>query len=179
MEPTEEEQKNLNSVIRILGCFTELCGRTLAWLSFAMMILTVIVVLMRYLFQSGNLIMLQEGVIYLHACAFMLGAAWTLKREGHVRVDVRYRNMSERAKAWVDSLGTLLFLLPVSVFLLWVSMDFVGRAWEIREVSAEPGGIPGVFLLKSLIPLMAGLMIIQGVYELLKNAFVLMRSDES
>ena len=169
----------MTGLVRLIDRFTEACGRVLAWFSFAMMLLTCAVVVLRYVLQGGNQVLLQESVIYLHACAFMLGAAWTLKRNGHVRVDIFYRTASVRVRAWIDSLGVLLFLMPMSVFLFWISIDYVGRSWSIHEVSPEPGGIPAVYLLKSLIPAMAALMILQGMAELLRNALTLSRDGES
>lgn len=163
----------ISTTIKCIDRLTDRIGNAIAWLSFAMMLITCTVVTLRYLVQSGNLILFQETVIYLHATAFMLGAAWTLKRNGHVRVDVIYRKLGPRSRAWIDSLGTLLFLLPIAVFLLLVSLEYVDRSWSIRETSAEPGGIPAVFLLKSLIPLMALLMIVQGIAELLRSTLLL------
>ncbi len=172
-----EPDSAVSRLIFLIDGLTERLGNAIAWLSFAMMLITFGIVALRYVIQSGNLVFFQESVIYLHATAFMLGAAWTLKRNGHVRVDVIYRKLDARAKSWIDSLGTLLFLLPVAVFLLLVSIEYVDRSWSIRETSAEPGGIPAVFLLKSLIPLMAILMILQAIAELLRNLLTLMEAE--
>src|SRR5690606_22659805 len=108
------------------------------------------VVILRYGFATGS-IAAQEAITYLHALVFMLGAAYTLKREGHVRVDVFYRRLGDRARAWVDLLGTVLLLLPTFVFILVISWTFVANAWVRMEGSAEAGGLPLVFLLKSAI----------------------------
>ncbi|TQV82742.1 TRAP transporter small permease subunit [Exilibacterium tricleocarpae] len=139
-----------------------------------MMIITCIVVTMRYGFGLGS-IALQESVTYLHACVFLLGAAFTLKRDGHVRVDIFYRRFSARGRAWVDSLGTLVFLLPVCGFLLAASWDFVATSWAIREVSPDPGGIPAVFVLKTLLPLAAVTLALQGLAEIARNLLLLMK----
>lgn len=147
---------------------TERSGRLLAWFSLGMMVITVLVVILRYLFNLGW-IALQESILYLHACAFMLGAAWTLKHDGHVRVDIFYRRLSVRGKAWVDLLGTLLLLLPVCVFIFAISFDYVWASWQLLERSQEAGGLPGVFLLKSLILLQPALLILQGVAEICRN----------
>ena len=145
-----------------LDAINEWVGRTVAWLTLAMVIVTFAVVLLRYLFNIGWIAM-QESITYMHALVFMLGAAYTLKHEGHVRVDIFYRKFSARTRAWVDLLGTLLLLLPVCIFIFWVSWDYVASAWQILESSRETGGLPAVFLLKSVIPLMAGLLILQGL----------------
>lgn len=160
--------------LELIDSFTEGLGRALAWLIPLMMIITALVVVMRYGFQQGATA-LQESVTYLHGLVFMLGAAYTLRHDGHVRVDILYRNFSVRQRAWVDSLGTLIFLFPLCGLILLTSWEFAGKAWAIREVSVEPGGLPAVFLLKTLIPLMAVNLALQGVAELMRNARLLMR----
>ena len=160
-----------------LSSLTEIVGRIISWLLVVMMALTCLVVVMRYLFQSGNIIFLQESVSYLHAATFMLGAGWTLKRGGHVRVDIFYRRFSNKTRAWIDSLGTLIFLLPFCVFLLWTSLEFVGRSWSIREASSDAGGIPLVYILKTFIPAMCFLLVLQGIAELLRNAILICTDD--
>lgn len=146
----------------------EVIGNAVAWLSLALVLVTFSVVVLRYLFQFGS-IALQESILYLHATLFLLGAAWTLRNDGHVRVDIFYRGFSAGRKALVDLLGALLLLLPVCVFLLWVSWDYVAAAWALRESSGETGGLPYVYLLKTLIPLAAALLILQGISQALAS----------
>lgn len=143
-------------------------GRAASWLTLLMVIVTFVVVVMRYVFDAG-FIWVQESVVWMHAVVFMLGAAYTLCDEEHVRVDVFYRGMSARRKAWVDLVGVLLFLLPVCAFLAWKSFDFVTQSWNIRESSREPGGLPYPFipLLKSVLLLMPLAVALQGVSMLL------------
>lgn len=167
----------MKQLISCIEWLNDRIAKVLGWLVFAMVITTCILVALRYLFNAGNLVFLQELIIYLHATTFMLGAAWVLQRDGHVRVDVFYRSSSPRGKAWINSLGTLIFLFPFAFFLLFSSQSFVERSWSLLESSPEPGGIPAVFLLKTLIPLMAGLLILQGVAELLRNAAVLTKEE--
>lgn len=138
-----------------------------------MMLLTCVVVVMRYLFQAGNIIFLQESVVYLHAAIFLLASGWAFKQDGHVRVDVFYRGFDPIAKAWINSLGILIFLLPFCAFLFFASLDFVSLSWQIKETSSEAGGIALVYLLKSLIPAMAVILALQGVAELLRNGLFL------
>jgi|TARA_Y100000310_G_scaffold49418_1_gene45690 TRAP-type mannitol/chloroaromatic compound transport system permease small subunit len=138
-----------------------------------MMLITCLVVFLRYLLNMGS-IALQESVTYLHGMVFLLGIAYTMKQKAHVRVDIIYQKLDPRTKCWMDLLGTLLFLFPVSIFITWVSIEYVQFSWNLLEGSAEPGGLPGVFLLKSLIPLMAVLLFLQGVAELLRNALILL-----
>ncbi len=162
----------LSSIVIAIETFTEACGKVLAWLSLLMMVLLSLVVLLRYGFNIGA-VALQESVTYLHATIFMLGAAYALKHGAHVRVDIFYRQFSPRAKAWVDSLGGIVFLLPICVYIFVFSWDFVLQSWQIREVSTESGGIPAVFLLKTLIPLMAINLGLQCLAEIIRSALIL------
>jgi TRAP-type mannitol/chloroaromatic compound transport system permease small subunit len=140
-------------------------GKFCSWLNLAVVVLIFIIVVFRYVFNVGW-IWLQEGVTYMHAAIFMLGAAWTFALDGHVRVDIFYRDMSKRRKALVNVIGALVFLLPFCLFCLWVSFDYVLASWQLLEGSREAGGMPGVYLLKTLIPLMALLMLLQGLLML-------------
>lgn len=162
---------------RRIDNLTELSGRLLSWLTIAMMILLCLVVILRYGFELGS-VALQESVTYLHATIFLLGSAYTLKHGGHVRVDIFYRNFSPRGKAWINSLGAIVFLLPLSIYILVFSWEFVAQSWHIGEVSSEPGGIPAVFLLKTLIPLMAVSLGLQAIAEILRSISVLINDEE-
>lgn len=159
-------------LLQMLDNFTDMTGRALAWLNIAMVLLMAAVVIMRYLFNVSSIFM-QEGVMYLHATVFLLASAYTLRHNGHVRVDIFYQRLSMRGKAVVDLLGTLFLLMPVVLFIGLSSLDYVSRSWAIMETSPETSGIPAVFLLKSLIPAMALLLIIQGVAEILRNIAIL------
>ena len=130
-------------------------------------------VVLRYGFNIGWIAM-QESVLYLHTTVFMLAMGYTLKHDGHVRVDVFYREFSKRTKAWVDLVGTLVLLVPVCIFIGWVSLDYVASSWELKEASMEAGGLPGVYLLKSLILLMTGTVLLQGIAEALRNLLVIL-----
>ncbi|MBK1703424.1 TRAP transporter small permease subunit [Halochromatium glycolicum] len=147
-------------------------GLLVSWLALAMVLVTFVVVVLRYAFDSGS-IALQESVTYMHAMLFMLGAAFTLQQNGHVRVDILYQRFSRRGRAWVDLLGTLLLLFPVSVFLLVASWDYVAESWAVLEGSREAGGIPGVWALKTLILLMPLLLLVQGLIWVLRNGLFL------
>jgi TRAP-type mannitol/chloroaromatic compound transport system permease small subunit len=151
-------------------------GRLVSWLTLAMVLVTFAVVLLRYGFNLGW-IWLQESVTYLHATVFMLAAAWALQDDGHVRVDVFYRDRSERHKAWVNLAGTGLFLVPLCVFFLASSWEYVLRSWQVMEGSREAGGLPLVFLLKSLILLLPALLLMQSVCQLV-DAFRLLRGRD-
>ena len=159
---------------QFLESFSEFTGSLVAWLTLLMVLVTFIVVVLRYAFDLGWISM-QESVTWMHAAVFMLGAAYTLKRDEHVRVDIFYRRMSPQRRALVDLLGTLMFLLPVAVFLAVASWDYVYTSWVIREGSREAGGLPYPFvsILKSLIPATAGMLILQGIANLIAAVLIL------
>ena len=163
----------MQKLVSAIEQITDWLGALLGWLCLAMMLITCAVVAMRYLFHSGGIIFFQELTAYLHATIFLLASGWALKRHSHVRVDVFYRRFSPTAKAWVNSLGVLLFLLPVCVYLFFASIDFVALSWSIKEASGDSGGIAYVYLLKTLIPTSAVALGIQGLAELVKNALFL------
>ncbi|MCB1874976.1 MAG: TRAP transporter small permease subunit [Chromatiales bacterium] len=150
----------------------EWIGRGVAWLTLLMVLITFAVVVLRYVFSLGWIAM-QESVTYLHTLVFMLGAAYTLKRDGHVRVDIFYRGFGPKGQAAVDLFGAVFLLLPVSVFIAWISLDYVFASWKILEDSRETAGLPGVFLLKTVILLMAALLFLQGIAQVIRSASVL------
>lgn len=153
---------------RAIEAFIDWTGRCVSWLTLGMVLVTFAVVLLRYVFDIGW-IALQESVNYMHALVFLIGAAYTLKHNEHVRVDIFYCRLGERGRAWVDLFGCLLLLLPVTVFIIWTSWAYVLDSWSVYEGSREAGGLPGIFLLKSAILLMAGLLIVQALAMLLKS----------
>jgi len=158
----------MDRVARCIDQLNEWIGRAVAWCTLAMVLVTFAVVVLRYGFGIGS-IALQESITYFHALVFMLGAAYTLKHDAHVRVDVFYHRYSARHRALVDIAGTLLFLFPVSAFLFFTSLDYVAEAWRVQESSREPGGLPWVYLLKTIIPVAAMLLALQGLALLLRS----------
>lgn len=141
-------------------------GRASAWLVLAVVLLQFVLVVARYAFSLGS-IWLSETVIYGHAALIMLAAAWTLGAGGHVRVDVFYAHAPPQRRAMVDLAGGLLLLLPFAMLLVWLSVPYAARSWAILERSQESSGLPLVFALKSLIPLFAVLMALQGVAQVI------------
>lgn len=151
---------------------TAAIGRTVMWCALAMVVLQVGVVLMRYVLGVGS-IWLSEAIVYAHATLFMGAAAWTLQQGGHVRVDIFYAEASPRSRAVVDLLGAMVLLLPFCCVLAWFALPYVGRAWAILERSREASGLPLVFLLKTLIPVFAVLLGLQGIAQAIRAALVL------
>lgn len=140
----------------------ELGGKGVAWLTLLMVLLTFAIVILRYGFNLGW-IWLQESLTYLHVAVFTIAAAWTLQLDGHVRVDIFYANMPVRKRALVNLAGTLIFLLPFCIFLLIIAWPYVANSWKLLESSREAGGLPLVFLLKSLILILPALLLGQAI----------------
>jgi TRAP-type mannitol/chloroaromatic compound transport system permease small subunit len=150
-------------------------GRAAAWLAIVVVLLQFVLVVARYLFGLGS-VWLGETVIYAHAALFMLAAAWTLHAGGHVRVDIFYADASARTKALIELVGALLLLLPFMLVLIWLSVPYAARSWAILEHSQEASGLPIVFVLKTLIPIFAVLMALQGVAQTIHAAAHLSRA---
>lgn len=169
---TSQSPEESNSLDRI----SEVSGQVVSWLTLFMVLLTGIIVVMRYVFDSGH-IWMQESVTWMHGVVFMLGAAYTLRHEDHVRVDIFYRNMSPRRQAIVDLLGVLFFLLPVCGFLAYSAYDFAATSWAIQESSREPGGLPypAISILKSVVVVMPLALGLQGASMALRCIAVLRR----
>lgn len=136
-------------------------SRTVMWLLLAMAFVQFGVVILRYVF-GVNFIFMQESITYMHGAVFLLAAGYALIADGHVRVDIFYREAPARRKALIDFLGTYLFLFPICILLLWTASPYVANSWAVREGSTETSGIQAVFLLKSLVPAFAVLLAMAG-----------------
>ncbi len=155
--------KPLQAFAQLVDRGNERLGRTIAWLALLIVLLQFAVVVLRYVFGLGS-VKMQEGIVYLHATLFMVAAGYTLLHNGHVRCDIFYSTASPRAKAMVDLFGVCVFLLPMCALIGWVAWPYVATAWAVREGSPEGSlGIPGVYLLKSVILLFAALLVLQGL----------------
>jgi TRAP-type mannitol/chloroaromatic compound transport system permease small subunit len=160
------------AVADLIDRFNATIGRAVAWAVLFVVLVQFAVVVLRYAFGIGS-IWLSESILYGNAVMFMLAAAWTLQQGGHVRVDVFYAEASPRRKALIDLVGALLLLLPFMLALIWLSLPYVARSWAILERSRETSGLPAVFLLKTLIPLFAVLLALQGVSQAIRAAELL------
>jgi TRAP-type mannitol/chloroaromatic compound transport system permease small subunit len=164
---------HLKRIATAIDHLNDWIGRGLAWLTLGMVLVTFVVVLLRYVFGLGWTI-LQESVVYMHAFVFMGCAGFALVHNGHVRCDIFYGPASARGKAVVDIIGTLLFLIPVCILIFWVTWPYAMASWAVLEGSPEGRmGIPAVFLLKTLILVFAGLLAVQSVSLLLQSALFL------
>jgi len=170
--------KGVLSAVRLIDQFTEVLGRIIAWLTLVMVCVMFSIVVLRYGFNLGWIAM-QESVLYMHGFIFMLGAGYTLKADGHVRVDIFYHKFSQKKKALVDLLGSIFLLLPVTIFIFFISFDYVSQSWEILEKSSEAGGLPFVYLSKSLLLVLAVTLSLQGLAEIGRSLIVLTSDDDS
>jgi TRAP-type mannitol/chloroaromatic compound transport system permease small subunit len=170
--------RTLKTSLSAVEKFTEVTGRFISWATVTMVILVVLVVITRYFLGLGS-IALQESVTYLHCLVFMMGFAFTLKHDGHVRVDIFYRRFSPRFKAIVNLVGGLLFLIPFCLLIFFTSWDYVLASWVIRETSAENNGLPFIYLLKTLMLLMPATLVLQGIAEIIRSGLVLSGADVS
>jgi len=163
----------LHRIARAIDFTNEWIGRSLAWLTLGMVLVTFVVVLLRYVFGLGWTV-LQESIVYMHALVFMGCAGFALVHNGHVRCDIFYGAASARAKAVIDIIGTFLFLIPMCVLIFWVTWPYAAASWAVLEGSPEGRmGIPAVFLLKTLIVVFAGLLAVQAVALVLHSALFL------
>lgn len=173
--------RQLLSLARGIDTMNEWIGRIIYWLTLVMVLVGVYNASVRYLgsylgrnLSSNAYLELQW---YLFGAVFMLGAAYTLRHNVHVRVDIFYSSLSRKGKAWVDLLGALLFLLPFCAMVLWLSLNWVEFSWKIHEVSSNPGGLPR-YPIKTVIPVAFVLLILQGISQLIKSIAVI-RGDLS
>ena len=162
----------LRQLAELIDDANDWLGRLVSWCAIGMVIMMTVNVLLRYALSTGAPWQ-AELVRYMHGVLFLAGAAYALKHEALVRVDVLYHHFSERRKAWVNIIGTLIFLLPVSISLIYFTYDYVVKSWEIYEGSPEYQGMPGVFLFKSFIWLAGFTLIMQGISLIIHSIRVL------
>jgi len=148
-------------------------GSLVGWMTTLMVLVVFYDTVMRYLFNQGN-VALQELEWHLFSFVFLVGAAYTLKEGGHVRVDIIFLNLSEKTKAWIDFVGVFIFLIPLCIIVILSSKGFVINSWTANEVSPDPGGLPARYILKAMIPLGFFLLIVQGLSEAAKRFMIIM-----
>ncbi len=154
--------KKLAVLVSFIDGFNETIGRMVYWLTLAMVLITFSVVVLRYVFSVGW-VWMQESYVWLHGVVFMVGAGYTLLHNGHVRVDIFYRSGSERYRAVIDLIGSIFLLSPMIVIVLLGSWDYVIKSWVGLEESREAGGLPGLFLLKTVLWVFCVLVALQAV----------------
>jgi TRAP-type mannitol/chloroaromatic compound transport system permease small subunit len=170
MRLSGEEVSVTSRVVAGIDAANRMIGTGIAWLTLGMVLFTFAIVVLRYAFDVGP-IWMQESVTWMHAAVFMLGGAYALQRDEHVRVDIFYRGMTPAGRARIDIAGVLLFLFPLCAFIFYESFDYVAASWSIREGARDAGGLPYpmISLLKSVLLLMPLLVALQGVSLLLTS----------
>lgn len=162
----------LENLVRGIDALNDLVGRAVAWLTLGCVLTCFAVVVLRYGFNVGYPWM-QELYVWQHAIVFLVGAGYTLLHRGHVNVDIVYGRMSPRRKAWLDIIGSLIFLFPWLVVVAWTSGPFVMASWAVKEGSANPSGMPGVYILKAMVWVFVALVFLQGLAHLIRCALLL------
>lgn len=158
----------LSHITRTIDKTNAFIGKTVAYGTLLMALIMFAVVVLRYGFDLGWIAM-QESITYLHAAVFLLASAYTYQQNGHVRVDVFYRRYSPKTKHIIDLLGCLFLMLPVAVYIAITCSPYVVQSWQLWESSREPGGLPFIYVLKSLMLIFAIMMILQAISEIIKH----------
>jgi TRAP-type mannitol/chloroaromatic compound transport system permease small subunit len=167
----------LTNFARAVDALNGAAGRAVAWLTVATVLICAAVVVLRYAFGIG-LIWLQELYVWTHAIVFMLGAGYTLLINGHVRVDIYYARVSPRRKAWLDLIGTVVFLMPWLIVLAAYAIPYIAASWQLGEASSQTGGMPGLYLLKSAILGFCLLVGLQGLAIIARSVVVIAGSSD-
>lgn len=162
----------LEKFVNWIDAMNQFIGRLMGWLTTAMVLIVFYDTVMRYAFHKGN-VALQEMEWHLFSIVFLIGAAYTLKEDGHVRVDILFMNLPEKTKAWIDFLGVFFFLIPFSVMVILSCQGFIANSFAVREISPDPGGLPARYLLKAMIPAGFFLLILQGLSEAGKKLMII------
>lgn len=168
--------QGLQVFIRTVDAMNEWLGRLIAWLTLGCVLVTFGVAVMRYQFSIGRP-WAEELYVWLHAFVFMAGAGYTFIHHGHVRVDIFYGSVSPRRRAWIDLVGTLAFLMPWLLVIAYYCWPFVVASWRVLESSNNPGGMPALFILKSLIYVFVVVVGIQGL-ALMARRILYLAGDE-
>ncbi len=171
-------RRSLNLIANWLTVFNSVIGRVVAWLILYMILMQFVVVIMRYVFSYGS-IQMQESIWYMHGLLFMLGAGYTLVKEGHVRLDVFYREASERTKAWINLIGSLVFLLPFCIVNFEFAWSLVLNSWAVREGSIETTGLPYIYLFKTVILVFSILVVMEGLALAIRSLLTLTERSQS
>ncbi len=155
---------------------SEWTGRIISWLTLFLVLMQFIIVVGHYIFRDGS-IFLQESLLYMHSMIFLGASAYTLRHNGHVRVDVFYSRFREKTRAWINLIGGLFFLLPITILIFWMAWPYVVSSWQSFEGSIESSGIQAVYLLKSMILFFAASLFLQGISLLLHSLLTIIRAE--
>ena len=166
----------MSNLLNYLDQLNKRIGQTAIWLLPLMICLAFAIVVLRYGFNYGRVDM-QEGVVYLHVFILSLCMGYTMRLEGHVRVDVFYNRLQEKTKTKIDLVGNLIFLLPTCAAIVFYSIDYVATSWHLLERSQEAAGLPFIFVLKTMVPVMAALLLWQGMIRIIRQVCLMLGSQ--
>ncbi len=176
----EARMQSLLKLSRGIDGLSQRIGQALSWVALALVALGVINVIGRYLGAQLGMQLSSNALLEAQTQAFdlmfLLGACYLLRRDGHIRIDIIHGRLSPRVQAWIDIVGTTVVLIPFCALLIWLSLGYVGDAWSRLEVSPNPGGLP-LYPIKTVIPLAFGLLLLQGVSELIKRCAIVAGHD--
>jgi len=160
--------KFIQRIVRLIDGLNTKVGHAISWLSTILVLVVCYDVFTRYFLRKSS-VGVQELEWHIFAVLFLIAAAYTLKLDGHVRVDVIYTLLSPRGKAWINLLGSLVFLIPFSILVIWACKGFISMSWAIQETSPDPGGLPFRYILKAMIPAGFTLILLQGISLTLRS----------
>lgn len=158
----------LHKIMAAIDRMNDRLGVFLGWLVLLMVGIAVAVVVLRYVFDMG-FVWMQELYVWIHGILFTLGAGYTLRHNKHVRVDIVYASGSARFQRWVNILGTVFLLFPMLGVIAWTSFPYIAKSWAVRESSYQVGGMPGVFVLKTMLLAFCVLLALQALSLLFKQ----------
>jgi TRAP-type mannitol/chloroaromatic compound transport system permease small subunit len=170
--PRPAHDNSGGAVADAIDRFSDWVGRALAWFTLGSVLLCFAVVVLRYAFDLG-FIWMQELYVWFHAIVFTGCAGYALKHDKHVRVDVFYARMSLRTRAWVNLFGSLLMILPWMAITAWFSAPWVASSWAVHETSGAADGMPGLYVLKAMLLVMALLLTLQAIALAARSLHVL------
>jgi TRAP-type mannitol/chloroaromatic compound transport system permease small subunit len=170
--------KALENIASLIDAFNGFIGRAASWAILPVVMVAFAVVAMRYTMGTGYP-WLQESYIWMHGAAVLLASAWVLQEGKHVRVDLLYKGVSAKAKAWIDLIGVTLFLLPMMGFLAWWSIPLVQRSWRLMERSPTNDGLTFVYAMKTVIPVFCVLVMLQGLAMLFRSLATIARGEKA
>ncbi len=162
----------LAAIVSAISALNAIIGKAFAWLALASVLLCFTVVVQRYVLETTHLWM-QDLYVWFNGALFMAVAGYAFMLDDHVRVDIFYRPAKLKRKALLDLIGVILFLAPYCIVTWIYSQEYVSRSWALREASVNPGGMPGLFILKTFILLFIALVALQGIAMALRSVLVL------
>lgn len=171
---TESLPRPLNRIVKAIDTISSWTGYLAAWLVIPMMLALVYEVLSRYFFRAPT-IWAYDITYMLYGTLFMLGAAHTLRREGHIRTDFVYRMLPVRWQGLIDAVLYLCFFFPALVFFLWTTWDYAYSSWLRQERMMTSPWLPAIYPFKTVLPVAAGLLLLQGISQLIKSVFITVR----